>query len=33
MIRAASSQSSYSFQLGGMTNPYQQYYGTNTFYS
>ena len=25
MIRAASSQSSYSFQLGGMTNPYQQY--------
>ena len=34
MIKATSSQSSsYSFKLGGMTNPYQQDYGTNTFYT
>ncbi len=33
MIRAGSDQSgSYTFSLGGMTNPYQNYYGTNTFY-
>ena len=34
MIKAGSAQSSpYSFSLGGMTNPYQQTYGTNTFYT
>lgn len=34
MIKTAAAQSgSYSFQLGGMTNPYQYYYGTNTFYT
>lgn len=34
MIKATSAQSSsYTFKLGGMTNPYQRYYGTNTFYT
>jgi hypothetical protein len=34
LIKAGSSQSgSYSFQLGGMTNPYQNTYGGNTFYT
>lgn len=34
MIKATSSQvSPYSFSLGGMTNPYQNYYGPNTFYT
>lgn len=34
MIKAGSAQaSSYSFSLGGMTNPDQYSYGTNTFYT
>ena len=34
MIKTTSARaSSYTFKLGGMTNPYQQDYGTNTFYS
>ena len=33
MIKASSSQSSYSFKLGGMTNPYRYYYGTQTFHT
>lgn len=34
MIKATSAQSNpYSFSLGGMTNPYQNFYGTNTFYT
>lgn len=34
MIKATSAQTNpYSFSLGGMTNPYQYYYGTNTFYT
>ena len=34
MIKATSAQSgSYTFKLGGMTNPYQQFYGSWTFYT
>ena len=34
MIKATSAQSgSYTFKLGGMTNPYQRYYGSYTFYT
>ena len=34
MIRSASTHtSSYNFRLGGMTNPYQKSYGSNTFYT
>ena len=34
MIKATSAQSgTYTFRLGGMTNPYQRYYGANTFYT
>ena len=34
MIKATSAQSgSYTFRLGGMTNPYQNFYGSYTFYT
>jgi hypothetical protein len=33
MIKVGSAQASYTFKLGGMTNPYQQFYGSNTFYT
>jgi len=34
MIKATAAQSSsYTFSMGGMTNPYQNFYGSYTFYT